>query len=80
MAFNPLNLAKLKPMWGKFKENHPKFPAFLRVANKKGLKEGSVISITIDTPDGEKIASNIKLNAQDMDMIQTIRSTFKHKE
>jgi len=75
MAFNPMKLLQLKPLWGQFKQNHPKFPAFLQAA-QKGLEEGSVISISIKTPEGREIATNIKLTSSDMHMIDTVKSTF----
>jgi len=77
MAINPMQLMQLKSLWGRFQKNHPKFVPFLQAAADHGLVEGSVISITVKTPDGAEIASNIKLNAEDMDLMKTIKSMQK---
>lgn len=69
---NPMKLIQLKPMWGKFQKNHPKFRQFFSAAAKVGVKEGSVISISIKTTDGKELSTNVKLTEEDMEMIHTI--------
>lgn len=75
MAFNPVKLFQLKPLWGKFKREHPKFPEFLKAA-QDGIEEGTVIEITVTTPEARTISSNIKLTASDMESVETLRETF----
>ena len=52
---------------------------FLTAVRDHGLAEGSVIDIKVTTPDGKNLATNIKLNANDMEAIQTILNMdFQH--
>ncbi|MGI6720967.1 MAG: hypothetical protein ACOX4I_00195 [Anaerovoracaceae bacterium] len=76
MAFNPLMLAKLKPMWGKFKSSHSDFLDSLKSAARGSLKEGSVITITIADPQGNEKTSQVKLNAKDVEMMETLKDMF----
>lgn len=70
---NPAKLLKMKNMWETFKKDHPKFPYFLQAAAREGLQEGNVIEISIKTTDGKVIASNIKLTASDVRMLQELK-------
>lgn len=64
---NPAALFKLKGIQETFIKNHPKFPNFLQAVKRKGIHPDDIISITIETPDGEKIESNIKVQPSDVD-------------
>ena len=60
MALNNIgNMMKIMNAWNIFKRNHPKFPAFCNAVSKRALKEGSIMAITVTTPDGEKIRLNL---------------------
>jgi hypothetical protein len=76
MGFNPMKLGQLKPMWGRFKMSHPDFMAFVNKANSRGLQRGSVVSITLTTPSGEKMETELTLTAEDIQMVDTIKSIF----
>lgn len=69
---NPMKLMQLKPLWGKFQKNHPKFRQFISAAGKAGVQEGSVIEIQITTTDGKTLSTNLKLTKDDVEMIHTI--------
>ncbi|MBE5833333.1 MAG: hypothetical protein E7309_01670 [Butyrivibrio sp.] len=71
---NPMGLFQLKSLWDKFRENHPKFPMFLSALQKNGIKEGTLIEITITEPDGEKIQSNIKISASDLELFEQLKN------
>ena len=64
---NPAALFKLKAIQDTFIKNHPKFPNFLQAVKRKGIQAGDIISITIETPDGEKLESNIKVQSSDVE-------------
>lgn len=74
MAINPMQLLKIKGLWDQFTERHPKFPAFLKALGQGAVTEGSVFEITVTTPDGRKISSNLKITAEDMELIEEIKS------
>ena len=67
MALNNIgNMMKIMNAWNIFKRNHPKFPAFCNAVSKRALKEGSIMAITVTTPDGEKIETNLRIKAEDL--------------
>ncbi|MGB4659428.1 MAG: hypothetical protein WBI07_09625 [Mobilitalea sp.] len=69
---NPAKLLKLKGAWGKFTQNHPKFPQFLRAASSNAVQEGSLIDIKITTTDGRSINTNLKLTASDIELFHEL--------
>lgn len=74
---NPAKLLKLKRAWDTFTNNHPKFPRFVEAVNSKGLKEGSVIEITVTTPSGESVSSNLKLTESDISLFSELKDIAK---
>ncbi len=72
-GFNPLKLMQIKNAWEQFGGRHPKFAAFLQFIAKEGFKEGTVIEITIRTPEEKEISSNIRIMREDVEMINSFR-------
>ena len=70
---NPGAILQLMNIWSRFQNNHPKFPKFLTAVYQKGLKEGSIIEINVTTADGQSLNSNLKLNAEDMELIEQLK-------
>lgn len=77
MAFDPLQLLKMKGMWEKFTARHPKFPAFLKAAGQGMIAEGTVLEISITTAEGKKISSNLKVKEEDLEMFEALRQSVK---
>ena len=76
--FNQLAaLQKAKEMVDRFRKNHPKFPAFLDAVGRNAIKDGYLIEIAVTTPDGTKYETNLKLNAEDMELLNMITSMNK---
>lgn len=71
--FNPAMIFQIKNMWERFQQNHPKFPRFLQVVGRECIQEGTVIEISVTKANGENLTSNIKLNAEDMELIAMMR-------
>lgn len=70
---NPAAILQMMNLWSRFQNNHPKFPKFLSAVVKNGIKEGSIIEIRVTTAEGESYDSNLKVNAQDMEMIEQLK-------
>ncbi len=70
---NPAAIFQMMNLWSRFQKNHPKFPKFLSAVVKNGIKEGSIIEIRVTTAEGESYDSNLKVNAEDMEIIGQIR-------
>ena len=72
MAMNLQSLLQLKGLWQRFTNQHPKFPAFLRAA-QPALKEGSILSFTITTPEGKTFESNLKVTSTDLELVESLK-------
>ena len=75
MNFNQLAMfQQLKSGMDRFRANHPKFPMFLQAVSQNALKEGSVVEISVTTPEGKNYCSNIKINSDDLAFIDTLKN------
>ena len=72
MNMNPMKLLQMQETFSRFKNNHPKFPLFLNAVMKEGIKEGTVIEITVTTRDGKNYNSNLKVTADDLELINSL--------
>lgn len=72
MNMNPMLMMKIRDMMIKFQQNHPKFPNFLRAAAGQ-IKEGSVLEIKVTDAAGESIVGNIRITADDMNLIRELK-------
>ena len=70
---NPLDMMKFKGMFEKFVTLHTILPKFFARIHPE-LKEGSVIELTVTPPDGEPLNANIKVQAEDMELLQMIKN------
>lgn len=75
---NPMDILQLKSALDTLKENHPKFLQFLQVVSAKGIKEGTIIEITVQTPEGENYHSNLRITDSDLELIQNIKNMKKN--
>lgn len=73
---NPAALLQMMNLWNRFEHNHPKFPKFLKAVAQKGIKEGSIIEIRVTTADGENFDSNLKVSAEDMELVAQMKNLF----
>lgn len=71
---NPSNLMTVMSSWQTFIGNHPKFPAFLNAVKTEGVKEGTIIEVSITSPEGKRIETNIKVTDSDLELFNTIKS------
>lgn len=67
-------LQQLKSGMDRFRAGHPKFPLFLKAVSQDALTEGTVIEISVTTPEGKNYCSNVKLNSDDMEFIETLKN------
>lgn len=73
---NPAALLQIMNLWKRFENNHPKFPKFLKAVALKGIKEGSIIELKVTTADGENFDSNMKVGADDMELVEQMKNLF----
>ena len=70
---NPTAIFKAKKTWETFCMNHPKFPSFLQAAESSGLKEGTIIEVSMTTPEGKTLATNVRLTASDIEAFNNLK-------
>lgn len=70
---NPAAILQMLNLWNRFQNNHPKFPKFISAVMKDAIKEDSIIEIKVTTAEGECYNSNLKVNAEDIEMIRQIK-------
>lgn len=66
-------LQKFKSSIDLFRSNHPKFPLFVNAVTQNALAEGTIIEITVTSPEGKQYSSNIKLKEEDIELMKTIQ-------
>ena len=76
---NPMAFLKIKPLFEQFRERHPKFVAFLGAAPQE-LGEGSLLEIKIKRADGYTTKTNIKITADDLDLIEQLKELTGQQE
>ena len=73
MALNPMVLLKIRKMWGDFTAAHPKLvPYFIELNSGGYIGEGSVIDITVTDADGRSLRCNMKVSADDIELIKSV--------
>lgn len=75
MNFNQIAMMqKIQSGLNTFRQNHPKFPMFLKAVSQEALVEGSVIEITVTTPEGKEYCSNLKVKPSDLELVETLKN------
>lgn len=67
-------IQKIKSGLDRFRVNHPKFPLFLNAVSQNAIMEGSVIEISVTTPDGKNYCTNLKVKAEDMEFLNSLKN------
>ena len=79
MDFNQIAMIqKIKSGMDRFRANHPKFPLFLNAVSQNALMKGTVIEINVTTPEGRNYCTNVKLQADDMEFLNSLKSMGQH--
>lgn len=73
MGLNMGAMMQVMNGWNTFKSNHPKFPMFLDAVKNTGIKEGTVIAVSITDPDGKIMETNIKVSASDIELFNSLK-------
>lgn len=75
MNFNQIAMMqKIQSGLNTFRQNHPKFPMFLKAVSQEALVEGSVIEITVTTPEGKEYCSNLKVKPSDLELVEILKN------
>ena len=71
---NPADIMKLMGFKNRFQSSHPKFVAFLGAVAGQGVNEGDIIEVTITKADGTKTTANMRVTADDVNMVNEIKT------
>ena len=58
----------------RFEKNPPKFPKFLKVVSTECIAPGPIFDIKVTKANGETIESNIRLNEEDMELMEALKN------
>ncbi len=75
---NPAKLFKLKGSWDQFVKNHPRFPQFMDAVKNTGIEAGTIIDITITTPEGRNLSTNIKVTPSDKELLEELNDLLRN--
>lgn len=75
---NPAKLFKIKSAWDQFVRNHPKFPMFMDAVKNTGIEAGTIIDITITTPEGRNLSTNIKVTPSDKELLEELNDLLRN--
>ena len=70
---NLSDMLKLKSAKEKFEKGHPKMAAFVGYILSHPMEENTVIEISVTEPDGKVISSNIRVTAQDLEIVNQLK-------
>lgn len=70
-------IQKVKEGAQRFVGNHPKLPMFLKAVSADALQEGTIIEMKITTPDGKNYCTNVKLQQDDMELFEALKTMQK---
>ena len=76
-TMNPAMLFTLKKKIEEFQGRHPKFAMFIQDLMKSGVGEGSIIDVSVTLPNGQVLKSNMKVSAEDVELIKDLGSMNK---
>ena len=70
-------MRKLAGLGRKFKKNHPKVVSYLCAVIAPGLPEGSILEITVTKPGAAPVTTNMRVTAEDIELLQELRELQK---
>ena len=56
---------------------YTKFPLFLGAVTREALEEGTLLEMSVTTPEGKHFETNLKLKSEDLEFIRAIQSMTK---
>lgn len=73
-TMNPMNLLKMKQSLAQFTNQHPRFAMFIRDMFQEGIREGTIIEISVQRPGEDKIVTNMKVQQSDLELFDNLKN------
>ncbi|MDD7076624.1 MAG: hypothetical protein PUI42_00650 [Lachnospiraceae bacterium] len=70
---NPKKIMQVKEMAEGCMRNHAKLQPFFNAA-MNSLEEGSIIEISVKSPEGRELCTNLRVNREDMQLFREIQA------
>lgn len=70
---NPMAMMKFKAELDGLIQRHPKFSKFVMYLAEQELPVDTVLDVSVKTPEGRTIHANMKLDAEDLQLIKMIK-------
>lgn len=70
---NPAAMLQMVSEFKKFEQTHPKFVAFIRTMLGRGVKEGTIIELTVINPGEDPVTTNIRVQQSDLELMQKLK-------
>ena len=67
-------LMEMKALSDRFFANHPKLLPFIKAVSESGVREGSVIEISVKEPSGREYVTNLKISDDDMMCFEKLKN------
>lgn len=71
------NMMKMQGALAQFNKNHPKIAPFFKAVQADGVRPGTIIEITVTTPEGTARTANLKVQESDLELLQSLSSMSK---
>ena len=69
-------IMKMKSAWDTVTNNHPKFMPFLQAVGREAIGDGTVIEVSVKSPDGKEYNTNMRLTQSDLELFEKMRTMF----
>lgn len=66
-------MMKMKGAWDTFTQNHPKFMPFMQAVGREAIGDGTIIEVTVKSPEGKEYNTNMRLTQSDLDLFDKMK-------
>lgn len=70
---NPMAMMKFKAELENLSQRHPKFSKFVLYLAEQELPVGTVLDVSVKTPEGRTVHANMKLDPEDLELIKMLK-------
>lgn len=75
MGFNPIKMMQARTAMAQFEKRHPK-----ESVSADALQEGTVVEVSVTTPQGRNYITNIKVTKEDIELFQNARQISRGRQ
>lgn len=72
MAINPVKLMQIKAAIAGVERRHPNLRKFFQAVGKEKMREGTILELKVQTPEGKNMVTNIRLTKEDEELISEL--------